>query len=99
MIVEKSEIIKAIKKKKGLETISDIMVLEMLENCIKKGNIDLKNLKKSDLKIIIKEIRSKLRIHAGMFQKSWKEREALLEKNDFSMTKTAEILGITRRQW
>lgn len=78
----KSEIIKKIKQKKELSGLADQVISDLLEDYLTKYKISLNNISKSDFKIIIKEIRSKLRLLTGRFQKSQKNREILLQKNN-----------------
>jgi len=93
----KKETIEKIKQKKELSGIDESIVSDLLENYIKKRSIPLKTLRKSQIKVVIKEIRSELRKYTGRFQKSSKDRVSLLEKNKIkeilkTHTSTAERL-------
>ncbi len=74
-------IIKKIKQKPELSSISDEVIKEALAPYEKKHNISIKNLKEKEQKIIIKEIRAKLRKLAGQYQKSTKKRIAFLKQD------------------
>ncbi len=80
----KKSLIEKIKKKKELSDIEDSLISEILENYLKKHKINLENLKEKEIKIIVKEIRSQLRLLTGRFQKSLKNKLKLLEKNKLS---------------
>ena len=91
-------IIKLIKQKKELSDIPDKIVKEYLDIYCKKHNITLAIIKKSEIKIILKDIRSQLHNLTGMFQKTLKNRPRLLEKNKLkellkTHSSTAERLG------
>ena len=78
------EIVKLIKLKKELSGLSDVVVLDVLEKELKKFKIDpkLEELKKSDKKILIKEVRAKLRRLVGRFTIANKERLSLVEEEN-----------------
>jgi len=78
--MNKLELIQKIKTKKELSGLNNKIIRETLETYFKTKNIELKNLNKSDLKIIIKEIRKELRNLTGRFQKNSKKREKLLKQ-------------------
>ncbi|MEM4271543.1 MAG: hypothetical protein QXD13_00390 [Candidatus Pacearchaeota archaeon] len=80
--MEINELIAKIRQKKELSSIPSQIVQELLEEYLKKNNIFLKNLKKSEIKSLIKSIRARLRESIGGFQRKWKNRFELLEKND-----------------
>jgi hypothetical protein len=71
-----------IKQKKELSGIDNSIILEHIENYLKKTNLILDNLNESQLKIIAKDIRAVLRENVGRFQASAKDRHKLLETND-----------------
>lgn len=85
-------IIKKIKEKKELSGLSDEVISELVQKYFSKNRLSIKDLKPSELKILVKDIRSQLRNYAGRFQiysKEWKKRDELLEKNDIlSLLKT-----------
>ena len=64
------ELILKIKEKKELSGIPDEIVRELIEKYVKKYCILLQSAKKSDIKIIIKEVRAQLRLYTGRFQLS-----------------------------
>jgi len=73
-----------IKRKRELSGLSSKIIEEALENYMIKKRIDKKLLSgfsKKDRKIIMKEIRSELRLFHGRFQASQKSREKFLEEN------------------
>lgn len=78
----KAEIIKKIKDKKELNGISDAVVSGFLQNYLKKYNFSIDKAKTSEVKSMIKEIRAKLRNYVGQFQKSFKDREKILESGN-----------------
>lgn len=78
---KKNSIIEKIKQKKEFKYLDNSFIAEILNNYIKKYNIKLENLKEKEIKIIIKEIRLKLRLYTGRFQISFKKRLKLLELN------------------
>ena len=77
----KKSLIEKIKQKKELAGLADSIVLETLETYLRKSRINLPTLTKPDKKILVKQIRAELRKYAGRFQKSWKQRETLLQQN------------------
>ncbi|MFH1425726.1 MAG: hypothetical protein ABIG28_03320 [archaeon] len=74
----KKEILKKIKQKKELSGTADSVVEETLNNYITKYNLSISNLPSRQLKIIIKEVRAKLRSLTGQFQKTSKNRANFL---------------------
>ncbi len=80
MDIKFQDIIRKIKQKKELSGIDDALVLELLE----KHKIIIEKLSESETKILVKEIRDKLRQYAGRFQKKWKDRKSILEKGDIN---------------
>jgi len=80
-VVQKNEIISHIRQKKELSGVTNTLVEELLEEYLKRHKIFLDTLTKKQEKIIVKEIRLKLRKYTGQFQKSFKDRFKLLEKN------------------
>lgn len=87
--MESTEIIKKIKQKKELSGIDDSIVSEELKKYAKKSNLSIENLSERELKIIVKDIRSKLRKLSGRFQIGLKKRYNLLEKKEiFSLLRT-----------
>lgn len=81
-MAEISEIIQKIKQKKELSGIDSALVKEKLERYLAKTKISPNKLTDSQLKIVVKDIRSSLRENVGRFQASSKDRYKLLEKND-----------------
>ncbi|MBS3098828.1 hypothetical protein J4462_01300 [Candidatus Pacearchaeota archaeon] len=79
-------LIKKIKEKKELSGISDSVVLDSLDNYLKKYSINIQKIKHSQIKIIVKEIRANLRKLVGQYQISKKQ---IIENLD-SHTSTRE---------
>lgn len=77
-----SEIVQKIKQKRELSGIDSSLVAESLERYLSKEGIVLNKLTKSQIKIVVKDVRSGLRENIGRFQSSSKDRYKLLEKND-----------------
>lgn len=81
IFMEKQAILNKIKEKKELSSIPDSFILPFVEKHTPKN----KELKKSDIKLIVSLVRSDLRRSTGMFQKSgeklWKLRESLAKEN------------------
>jgi hypothetical protein len=77
----KGQLIEKIKQKKELSTLSDSIVIEVLENYLKKNRISLEIKAEKQLKVIVKEVRAQLRLYTGRFQKSAKKRQILLKQN------------------
>nr|AQS33446.1 hypothetical protein [uncultured archaeon] len=75
------ELIEKIKEKKELSGIDSTLIKEILESYLKKYKISPSNLAKKEEKVIIKEIRAKLRDNVGQYQTSAKNRIKLLEQN------------------
>jgi SAM-dependent methyltransferase len=78
-------IIKRIKQKKELAGIEDSLINDVLVRYLKKTNLQITEIKPSQFKILIKDIRAELRRYAGRFQvygKEWKARYSLLESNN-----------------
>lgn len=80
--LNKNKLIEKIKQKKELSGLADSLVLDLLENYLKKHLLILKDLTPSQVKVIIKELRAELRNLGGRFQISLKKRLSLLEKED-----------------
>ncbi len=78
----KTELIEKIKEKKELSGLTNSLISDMLESYLEKYKINLENLKNSEAKIIVKDIRRSLRDIVGRFQKSIKKRTNLLEIGD-----------------
>ncbi len=77
-----SELVAKIQQKKELRGIAPPLVEQTLSNYIKKIPLSPKNLPIQEEKVLIKEIRAKLRKMTGQFQKSSKKREILLEQDN-----------------
>lgn len=95
---DKKYLIEKIKQKKELSDIADSLISEILETYLKKHKINLENLKEKEIKIIIKDTRSQLRLLAGRFQKSSKDKSKFLQQNKLhellkTHTSTAERLS------
>jgi ribosomal protein RSM22 (predicted rRNA methylase) len=82
--MELRDLIDLIRKKKELSDISDSLVLESLNKYLTKHKINPSNLRPSETKLIVKEIRAQLRNFVGQFQLSPKKKEKFLETEDFS---------------
>jgi len=82
-MVESAKVIQNIKQKKELSGIEDSIVLEHLEEYLRKNKISLENLNTHQIKLVTKDIRAKLREKVGRFQVSTKNRHSLLKKGDF----------------
>lgn len=67
--MEEVELIDKIKQKRELGGIDNSVVLDSLNSYIKKHNLLIPTLKKSEKKIIIKAVRAELRTLVGQFQK------------------------------
>ncbi len=78
------QLIKKIKEKKELKGLPDSLVKSTLENYLSKNKIKDISSSKSE-KMLIKEIRSKLRIYTGQYtpKKGTKDRNELLNRRDF----------------
>ena len=77
----KENVIEKIQQKKEFKYLDNSFIAEILSNYIKKYNLKLENLKEKEIKILVKEIRAKLRLYTGRFQVSLKKRLQLLEQN------------------
>jgi len=78
------DIISLIKQKKEISGIDDSLISELLGEYLKKNNILIENLTKPQLKIVVKDIRSQLRNYAGRFRIGLKDRNKLLEQEDYN---------------
>jgi len=92
------EIIRIVKKKKELTGLADPLVRDVLNKFVHKHNISFSNLSEKEKKLIVKEVRSTLRLLAGRFRKSKKDKMALLRSGDIKSllnthSSTAERLG------
>lgn len=97
--MDKSRLIEKVKEKKEFRGIKEETINEILENYIRKKKISLENLRISDEKIIVKEIRMNLRKMTGQYQIGSKNRKKLLsagkiEKLLKTHTSTRERLEI-----
>lgn len=73
-----NEIIQLIKKKKELMGLADSIIKDALYSYLSKNKISLKKVSSRDIKLIVKEIRKKLRLMTGQFQVSDKKENLLL---------------------
>lgn len=80
---DEKSLINLIKSKKELEGIDDSVVLSSLNNLIRKRNLVLNDLKKKEIKLVIKSVRAELRNFVGQFQKSTRKKGKLLDSGDF----------------
>lgn len=80
--MEINDLISKIKQKKELSGIDNSIIKKTIEEYQEKNKLFIESLKEKELKIAIKDIRSKLRLYAGRFQSSLKDRLRLLEKNE-----------------
>ncbi|MFH1802631.1 MAG: hypothetical protein ABH864_04215 [archaeon] len=78
----KSDFLKKIKSKKELQGLADSVVTDCLNNYLKKNNINFSKTSEKERKIILKEIRSGLRLLVGRFQKSIKNKKSLLSSGE-----------------
>ncbi len=65
-----SILINKIKQKPELNSVNDKFIQESLENYLKKRNLSLeslKNFREKEIKVIVKDIRAKLRLLTGQF--------------------------------
>lgn len=93
--MEEPELLAKIKQKPELKGIDDSVVSYSLQKYLKRRSISLSSLKKSQIKIVVKEIRAELRILVGQFQKSKKRIENLSDFQELLKThlSTAERLS------
>lgn len=85
--MDKVELVKAIKQKKELSGIADSVVLSTLEDYLKKTRLQIDNLLPSEGKIIVREIRARLRKLSGQYQLSTKR-----DNSDLSSEELARLL-------
>ncbi len=81
-----SSIVKEIKKKKEISGIKDSLVVETLSLVLKRQNLsenDLEKVKSFDRKLIVKEVRSILRLMHARFQSSSKNRDKMIDEGNF----------------
>ena len=78
------DLIKKIKDKKELSGLSDSVVEDNLSQYLKKFSISPVNLPPKQIKIIVKEVRAKLRNISGQYQGSLKKRKKSLHSENFS---------------
>lgn len=78
---EKESLVSKVKQKKELHGLADKIVKDTIDGYLEKYKLDLNKLTKTEIKIIIKEVRSKLRDLTGRFQVSMKKRLELLQNN------------------
>jgi len=86
-MTSKEELIRKIKEKKELSGLADSLILESINKYLAKRRINIENLRPSEFKILIKDLRAELRNYAGRFQiygKEWRKRDILLEKGELS---------------
>lgn len=79
-MVSKPVLVVKIKEKKELSGIADEIVLGFLLEYVRKRNIFLENIRPSQIKIVVKDIRAELRKYVGRFRRSLKDRSKLLEQ-------------------
>ena len=81
-------IVKKIKKKPEFSNLPDSLVSDYLSDFLKKHNLSTESLNDKEQKIIIKEIRAKLRSITGQFQKTTKRSKLLSANNYHELLKT-----------
>lgn len=91
------DLIIKIKRKKELQGLADSVISEKLKNHLERNNIDLQETSEKEKKIIIKDIRSQLRLLVGRFQTGIKNKKFLLQTRQLNKllkthTSTAERL-------
>jgi ribosomal protein RSM22 (predicted rRNA methylase) len=86
-----------IRAKKGLREIDLSLVQELVEQYIKKHNLQIERLSPVEQKVIVRDIRKELRLYTGRFHASSKEKklQKALEAKEYSFllahhTSTAE---------
>lgn len=77
-----SSLVKRIQQKKELRGINSSLILEKVQDYIRKRKINLDSLKESQVKQLVKDIRAALRISSGRFRYSFSHSLNLLEKNE-----------------
>ena len=77
-------IVDKIKQKKELSGISREIIKQHLKNYLSRHKFELDNLNKSQLQVVVKDIRAVLRKNVGRFKASLKDRYKLFEKGDIS---------------
>src|SRR3989344_2664320 len=77
-----SDLVAEVKKKKEISNLADELVINYVEDYLNKEKIDLNLISHHDKKLIVKEIRSGLRLFNARFQVSKKNRGKMLEKNN-----------------
>jgi predicted methyltransferase len=78
------EIIAAVRKKSELSGLADKAIEDALEKYLRKNNLrkeNLNNFSKSDIKLIVKDLRSHLRLSVGQYRHSFSEQRSLLEED------------------
>lgn len=76
-----SSLIKEIKLKKEFADLPDSLIEKILNQYLQKHSVILENLSAKQAKIIVKEIRLKLRLLTGRFKKTLKNRKKFLEED------------------
>lgn len=80
----KHDLLKKIKEKRELSGLADSLIAESIESYLAKKKIKINDLRQSEIKIIVKDIRTELRRYAGRFKGSLKDRLILLEKDNIA---------------
>lgn len=78
----KKELIKKIKDKKEFRGTANSVVRTLLNEFLEKNKISLSGKSEKEKKLILKEVRSKLRLLVGRFQKSKKSKQNLLKSGE-----------------
>lgn len=78
MTESKTEFLKKIKSKKELKGLADSVVLGNLNSYLRKSNVEFSTTSKKEKKIILKDVRSSMRLLTGRFQKSMKDKKSFL---------------------
>lgn len=77
-----AKLILEIKKKRELKSISSDFIKTQVESYLKKHKFT-ERISEKDFRLIVKSIRSELRLYTGRFQSSVKDRISLLDSNDY----------------
>lgn len=89
--MDKSDIVKEIKKKKELSGLADLIIIKTLDEYLNKNKFsdkEISSLSEKNFKLLIKEVRSILRLNFGRFQISKKKFDFASNNDYLSILKT-----------
>src|SRR3989344_1240938 len=78
-MVTKEFLKEMVRKKKELRALAAPVIDDVLTLCLRQHQLKAEDVNERDARLIIKEVRAKLRVYTGRFQRSHEKRSFLLD--------------------